>query len=356
VETGMKKNLIGAIGYFGDERTPPNGQAIRTANVTKALEKAFPNHYIQRMSYHEWRRRPVSTFIRAISICRSCENVVIFPDANAIKALVPLVLLFRMLCRNKIYYVVIGGWIVDFLQKRRSSRWLIRQYNCVFVQTATLLRNMNELGIQNVKVLSNFKVGVNILSEDQIRVGFKKPLPLCFYSRVIAEKGVEDLVLALRRINSAEDVYTLDIYGPIGEDFRVTFDEIIRECSRFVRYMGTLSDSLATDTLSRYFMQVFPTRFPTEGFPGSILDSYNAGLPVLIARWNSWQDVVSEGVEGLSYAFADVNDLTEKLKCASENIETVGQMRRRCLERAKKYESTNAIQVVVGEIIGNQRA
>ena len=41
-----------------------------------------------------------------------------------------------------------------------------------------------------------------------------KPLPLCTFSRVMKEKGIEDAVYAVRTVNEhfGRTVYTLDIY------------------------------------------------------------------------------------------------------------------------------------------------
>ena len=51
-------------------------------------------------------------------------------------------------------------------------------------------------------------------------------------------------------------------------------------------------------------MQIFPTRFTTEGIPGSIIDSYYAGVPVLASKWNSFDDVIEDGKTGVGLSLA----------------------------------------------------
>ena len=58
-----------------------------------------------------------------------------------------------------------------------------------------------------------------------------------------------------------------------------------------------------------YFALLFPTRFYTEGIPGTILDAYAAGIPVICSRWESCADVVDDGVTGITYPFEDMQML-----------------------------------------------
>jgi hypothetical protein len=53
--------------------------------------------------------------------------------------------------------------------------------------------------------------------------------------------------------------------------------------------------------LKDYFALLFPTHFYTEGIPGTVIDAYAAGIPVISAKWESYSDVIDEGVTGIGY-------------------------------------------------------
>ena len=54
------------------------------------------------------------------------------------------------------------------------------------------------------------------------------------------------------------------------------------------RYCGIKDPKDSVKTLKNYFALVFPTRFYTEGIPGTIIDAYYAGVPVIASKWESF--------------------------------------------------------------------
>lgn len=55
-----------------------------------------------------------------------------------------------------------------------------------------------------------------------------EPLPLCTFSRVMKEKGIEDAVNAVKSVNKyfGRVVYTLDIYGQVDSNQTGWFDNL----------------------------------------------------------------------------------------------------------------------------------
>lgn len=51
----------------------------------------------------------------------------------------------------------------------------------------------------------------------------------------------------------------------------------------------------AVEIISKYHYQIFPTRYKTEGIPGSIIDSFFSGTPVIASKWDSVNDVLEDG-------------------------------------------------------------
>jgi len=97
---------------------------------------------------------------------------------------------------------------------------------------------------------------------------------------------------------------------------------------------------------------LFPTKFATEGFPGTILDGFCAGVPVLSARWNSCTDIVEEGVNGITFGFCDFEDMYEKLLYIKENPDIVNSMKNNCIESAKSYSPEVVTSKMLKEMQG----
>jgi glycosyltransferase involved in cell wall biosynthesis len=103
---------------------------------------------------------------------------------------------------------------------------------------------------------------------------------------------------------------------------------------------------------------LFPTKYYTEGFPGTVLDAYLSGVPVLASRWESWEDLIKEGITGCTFEFNNNDDFYKALIYLLKNNDLVLEMKRNCIIEADKYsiiEATkysveNAIKVLVDNI------
>ena len=113
--------------------------------------------------------------------------------------------------------------------------------------------------------------------------------------------------------------------------------------------MGVVVEDSCTTILKNYYMMIFPTRFATEGVPGTIIDAYSAGLPVLSSRWRSFSKVVEDGVTGFGYELLNNSDLTLKLENCL-NTSEVNAMRKNCLIRARNFSPETALEPLFSNI------
>ena len=100
-------------------------------------------------------------------------------------------------------------------------------------------------------------------------------------------------------------------------------------------------------TLKDYFALLFPTRFYTEGIPGTIIDAYAAGVPVISAEWESFSDIIDEGITGFGYAFGDKEKLKELLIEFAETPERVNGIKVGSLKKVQEFIP----EKVVGDFI-----
>ena len=93
----------------------------------------------------------------------------------------------------------------------------------------------------------------------------------------------------------------------------------------------------SVEVLKDYFLLVFPTLFYTEGIPGTILDAYAAGIPVLASKWECFNDVIDDGETGIGYEFANIKELIKSLELIYENPKIIINMKKSCIEKANQY-------------------
>ena len=98
-------------------------------------------------------------------------------------------------------------------------------------------------------------------------------------------------------------------------------------------------------------MQLFPTKYKTEGVPGSIIDSYFAGLPVLASKWESYNDVIDEGKTGIGFEFGNYEDFVAKLKWSIENSGAINKMKFECVRKAKEYTPESVISEFIKQLL-----
>jgi len=221
----MKKVCV--IGHFGFSKNLLNGQTIKTRIVTTELERQLGVEQVMKIDTHGGIKVLPKIIIQMIKVFKICENIVILPAHNGIKIFVPLCIIFNIVFHRRLHYVVIGGWINDFLSKHKVLSNMLKKFSGIYVETVAMKNSLLLKDLKNIYVMPNFKE-LRILSEEELVYSREEPLPLCTFSRVMKEKGVEEAVNAVIYVNKIHQriVYTLDIYGQIDNKQKEWFDQL----------------------------------------------------------------------------------------------------------------------------------
>ena len=78
--------------------------------------------------------------------------------------------------------------------------------------------------------------------------------------------------------------------------------------------------------------------------PGTIVDAYAAAVPVISARWESFADVVDDGVSGIGYEFGSVDGLADCLAKIAENPEIILSKKKNCIKKAAEFTADRALK------------
>ena len=347
----MTKTKIGIVGHFGGDREFYDGQTVKTKNLYRALQDHYEADNLKRLDTFGFRKKLIPFFFDTVKLIFSCKNVVMLPDENGVRVFVPLYSLLNIFLRRKLHYCVVGGWLPVFLKKHKLVKFFAKRLTGVYVETSSMKEALEEMGFKNVVLLPNFKY-LDILSKEDLKTTADKPRKLCIFSRIMQEKGVEDAIDAVCRINQAsnETVYELDLYGQIDPGYTERFAEIQKTFPPYIRYMGAVSPEKSVEVLQPYFALLFPTKFYTEGIPGTLIDAYAAGVPVITSLWVNHKDIFKEDITGWGYSFGDDEGLISLLQRAADAPESFLAMKESCLKEAELLAPEIAVQNLLQRI------
>lgn len=345
----MKKASI--IGHFAFGKEYLDGQTVKTKIVSRELERRFGTQNVLNIDTHGGKKKLFLLPFEVFSALKKSVNVIILPAHNGLRVIAPLLMLENKLFHRKLHYVVIGGWLSGFLRNKPILTRVLKNFNCIYVETNSMMRALLSQGFTNVQIMPNCKE-LNILAETDIAHPTSEPYRLCTFSRVMKEKGIEDAINAVRIVNEQFNrvVYTLDIYGQVDSSQTDWFEGLKSSFPDYVRYSGFVAYDNSVEILRNYFALLFPTRFYTEGIPGTIIDAYAAGVPVISSKWESFADIIDNGITGIGYDFFDEYGLKTILMGIVDYTNIINNMRIACIERAKKFIPEEAMQKLVRQL------
>jgi glycosyltransferase involved in cell wall biosynthesis len=334
----MSKYLIGIVGFFGNGYSTAGGQEAKTCSLTKAFKERYGADKIAIVDTKEWKKNPISLFVKSLILLKNCKNVFILPAQNGLKVFAPLFLGLNRLFRKTLHYAVVGGWLPQKTKENSKLSKQLKKFNHIYVETHSMQQNLIKQGFENVEVIPNFKF-IGALQESEIKTSFSEPFRVCYFARIEQEKGIEDAIKAIEVVNEyyKKTIYQLDIYGKVEESYKQRFGEIVRELPLTIKYCGLVEPEQSVDIIKNYYALLFPTHFLTEGVPGTVIDAYYAGVPIITARWQSCCDIFTDGETGLSYNFDDFEDFVKKLVEAYEDSEKFISMRKLALKHSISF-------------------
>lgn len=347
----MKIYKACVIGHFGKNENLLNGQTVKTKIVTEELQSQLGQDQVLKFDTHGGWKTLLKAPFQVFRALKCSANLLVFLGCNGLRVYAPLLSLQRRLFKNrKIHYVVIGGWLPQFLMKRKALSRMLRKFDGIYVETNAMKIALENQGFENVYVMPNCKK-LNILSESELVYPSGVPYKLCTFSRVMREKGIEDAVDAVVTANTAlgAQMFSLDIYGQVDRTQTQWFDLLQKKFPDYIRYCGAVPFDKSVDVLKDYFALLFPTYYEGEGFAGTLIDAYSAGVPVIASDWKYNAELVNDDV-GYVYHTGERIALVDILKAVAINPTLLLQKKRLCLKEAEKYRIDRAIEVLMAQL------
>ncbi len=342
------------LGHFGEGETLLNGQTVKTKIVTEELQRRFGQEQVLKIDTRGGWKTLVKAPFQTISTLKNSKNILIFPAQNGLRIYAPLLSFFRHFFKGrKLHYVVIGGWLPQFLTKRKGLAKALKKFDGIYVETGTMKSTLEAQGFENVFVMPNCKK-LRVLSENELVYPQGVPYKLCTFSRVMREKGIETAINVIKKVNNQLGylAYSLDIYGQVDTTQTEWFESLKKCFPEGVRYCGCVDADKSVEILQPYFALLFPTYYEGEGFAGTLIDAYSAGVPVIASDWKYNTELVNENV-GYVYKTRDNTALAELLNAMAADPTMILKKKKPCLQEVEKYKIEKAVSVLLDRIEGD---
>jgi phosphatidylinositol alpha-1,6-mannosyltransferase len=139
------------------------------------------------------------------------------------------------------------------------------------------------------------------------------PLHVICVARLIERKGQHHLIQAIRRLMDDSIGVRLSLVGT--GDAQPEYEALARQLgvSQQIDFTGYVPREQIPARVAAAHVFVLPSY--NEGMAIAALEAMAAGLPVVLTRTGGTDELVDEGVNGLTFDWADVDTLTAHLRC-----------------------------------------
>ena len=150
--------------------------------------------------------------------------------------------------------------------------------------------------------------------------------------RFATEKGLPELIAAAPRFPPG---VRLSICGPETPGFDIA--DI--ENAPHTTYRGVVPPERVPAVLEDHDAVVLPTRWPTEGYSGILIEAFQMGLPVIVSRHPSLREFVTEEQDGLFVEADSVDSLVEAIVPPLHRRPTLPRLRAGALRAGELYRN-----------------
>ena len=346
----MKKiNKIAIIAKFAFKEKVIDGQTVKSKTILDALVKKYGKENVSIIDTYNWKNNKIKLLKKIFDTFKKSDNIIMLPAQRGVMVFSPLLVLFNKIYKKKIYYIVIGSWLYKKIKNKYFLKKCLEKFNYIYVETTNLYNKMKSIGFKNVFLMKNYKP-LKVINKIKTGEYPKNVLKICIFSRINYKKGIEDAIKAVDYINDKSVKIKLDLYGPIDNDYFNDFELKLQKYKKGITYCGIVKYFDTVNCIKEYDYLLFPTRYYTEGIPGTIIDAFASGVPVITSRWENYKDVVDEGNNGLSFEFSNYNSLVDKLLYVYENQNIIYSMKKNCISSASKFCSLDCLNTLFKHI------
>lgn len=270
------------------------------------------------------------------------DIVMLHGTAKDFQWIAPIVVFIARRHEKKIVLRKFAGHFAEFYNQQRGIRkqllkYVLRNSDILYWETLSLVSffqdrypNVHNMWFPNSRIRQTRRRSENTPYQRRF----------VFLSRVEKEKGVDVLMGAFLKLGPQ---YTLDIYGPLCGYETHHVNNV--NC----HYKGVVPSESVNSVLTQYDVLVLPTCWKTEGYPGIIMESFNAGIPVIASCIGGIPELVQDGRNGFLVEPGSIEDFIKAVhKLEHYNFSTLCKQSYLSFD---KYDSGIVNQRVLNDLL-----
>lgn len=343
------------IGGISLKRNVYGGETIKNKIFLNYISHAYPKIDLSVIDTFDWKNRSSNLIyqIATFFLDKKRKVLILSVSERGASIFFKAMRLFFWV-KKDIYYFITGTVPDDFIAELPILLKGNRRPQLIFSEIEKQKVKIEAKNLPPVIHISNWKY------YNFIPATIKKEYPVSklkvfTFSKIDEAKGTSIFFESLKIINRDGVKIEADLYGIIDESYRSTFENYLSD-AHYCQFKNTIDlfKEENYEILSRYDLMVFPTYHKGEGFAGTIIDCFIAGVPVVASRWNYNGDIIDDGVNGYLFEAKSVEALVNILTAAYENQENLNLLRKNCVEEARKYKIDIQLKSLLPKIVGDR--
>ena len=176
----------------------------------------------------------------------------------------------------------------------------------------------------------------------------EKDLVFIFIGRLVSEKGINELVVAFKRLQEQKPNVSLLLVGPFEEDL----DPLSGESLKAIESHPKIYTTGYQVDVRPYFAVSDVLTFPSyrEGFPNVVMQAGAMGLPSIVSNINGCNEIIKEDKNGIIIPVKDEGALFNAMELLAGNEEFRRKLASNSREEiCKYYEREEFWQILLKE-------
>lgn len=209
---------------------------------------------------------------------------------------------------------------------RQRLVWRMLSYCDIIIAPSLFIRNMFiQRGLAADKI-THLPLGIEVpqyLSTSRKTVQNEDRIAFVYVGSLVRQKGLHVLVEAFNKVDPAKA--ELRVYGDDSEypEYVESLKRLARNDS--IRFMGKLGRDSLWEALSAADVMVVPSLW-FENFPLVVQEARAARLPVIASRIGAFQELVSDGLDGLLFEPGNAEDLADRIRLLVDEHEKIREL------------------------------
>lgn len=325
----MKKLLF--IASLVTKKEKYDGERIKSSLMFSSLKNNYDVEVINLSN-----KKLFGTFrilITGLFKKKKYDKVVVSKDPHGANIIFKILRLARFPL-DKIIYFEIGPFLYDRILNGSINKETFKDIK-IIVETQSMKTELESIGVGVFGVFPNFKMIYDVSFVEQSYP--KDVLNIVFFSRIDEMKGIYDLMECVSDINKSKPIFHLDIYGKYSINFDERYFNSLLQNNKEINYIGKISldSSDGYIPLTKYDLHVFPTKY-SEGFPGTLIDFFIAGVPTLSSTFARSRDILTDE-DSFFFEVGNKDDLKDKLMFIYNNQNLLAHKRIETYKKKNNY-------------------